>query len=273
MLFITPVETAFNIVAQTEYIEGQITSVNEHDNNPFGWYFSNAKLCPLFSKNGCSTFSGNIALTTGIKFRIRRIANSDLIIVLESKDEHEYVNIHSIGKDSKLKKWKKNLPLSIHVINPQKQAKAGNSITLPLNVRFLKIGFELQPNKIGVQPLLRSGEIQILSRTILSNQSFFAGGTLLNQGDVFTVEKPSTDYVGVVVIDERPTMNISCLVRGNVGYIKRFLVDNIPVSASIFDRIRQDPILVSLTSIFSFLIIVLSTILASNLSIKTKTEE
>ena len=187
-------------------------------------------------------------MSEGVQFRARRIAGGHLSVVLEGQPDR--IRIQSpTGAILAFE-----APTRILFADFGKRVEDGTTLVLPFVAKSLTIGREPSMRTPVEQPLLRSAQISMLSRSVIGDRPFFAGEIELDEGDQFSVDTRD-EQAGVITVDERPMMNVIYRAEATQARARRFYVpEDILISASPFERLRNDPALAGLVSILMALV-------------------
>ena len=94
--------------------------------------------------------------------------------------------------------------------------------------------------RAGADPILRSGTVTLLGRSVLTATPYEIRKITLDTGDRFSVKEPRGDSYGFLVADERPGITTVFRTVGKNGIVARFGSRGYEVSMSIWSRIAKD---------------------------------
>jgi len=138
--------------------------------------------------------------------------------------------------------------VEVEVLGLSQYLKAGCTWLLQLDGQ-IDLGQEaVNATQVSV-PLLVSGKVKMLSRTLGAENFFEAGSIDLSLGDSVSVESTGATAVesgqpirGLVRLDEQPAMHVIYRAVGQWAQVRRAgSPDGDRVSASLLNRIMQDP--------------------------------
>ena len=235
-------------------MEGALSS--KESRQPLYWHFRDVSLCDatLTKKEAsCKRFSGVVSFGAGTRFRIWRPGSGPLSIVFQGEN-----NSIKVDDDA----WPDASPLMIKADNPGVQAQNGHALVLPFLLTDFKLGALPRVGGGGQPRTLRSGVIRMYKRTLWGDQPFEVGEKKLEHGDVFVVNEPLSDYAGFIDVDELPGMRVVVRVVGEEAALHRFFMDDTPIRAVWFERLSNDPVIAATVGLLTFVLIILSTIIA-----------
>ena len=194
---------------------------------------------------------GSVEIADSVRVTMSRVALGPLGIKVESLD----------GKSSAgdlfdaSEEWVTALGPVVEIVLPdiEERAAAGENIVIPLTGQVhVGSGRSFQTNVTA--PLLRSGKVSHVRRTIFGKRSFDAGSSDLEAGDVLIIPEPLSPFTGFVVVDERPALNGFFTVQANNAQVIRG-PDMHDVSVSFVEGIKHDPVATLLWALTAFFFI------------------
>lgn len=248
-------KTTFNIVAETEQI--QFNTQYEMDSN---WILENVTIREdIFSDSSDYRFSGSIKIPLNTTVKIDRISFGPLKLSFEKSNEDFSGVLFDYDGE-----YKTTLTSSfeIYIDSIASRADIGESIIFPLNGLKGMFGTsEPLSNEVeSIIPILRSGKVKLLNKSIFNSGLSETGNFDLQLGDQFVINEPQNKGFGFIVANEEPNLMISYSVIGNSGEINKLGGNQRNISSSVFSKIINDKFL-SIVSILLAAIIALITLL------------
>jgi hypothetical protein len=232
-----PIVTAFNVEVFTERIEFVTT-----DQNNSRLHFYDAQLA---SDEGIiqTNFNGSIDLNSEVLVTIDRVGNSPAILRIEALNYGTIGSIYDIRNQSILKQEYSYISL----ILPNLKESLANGKTYIFNLdgditigRNIDIEIYDEPTS-----LLRSGEVVMVGKSKMGNRYFKAGEERLFLGDRLEFNEPLGKAIGFAVINENPGIQAAYRVSAKTATIVKpgpaIQHSTFEISASLFDRIMNDP--------------------------------
>ena len=239
------VPTTFSVNAVTERLE--ITTSDVPNSR---WIFSKAKLRQEENEDP-RIVTGALSLESGVSIIMERISFGSLKIQIQNIKGEE-----SIGKFyGENDEFQENFgKLVVFVIDDILQkAKNGESFVFPIK-GSIQIGREPRFETRLSVPILRSGKVSMVGRTLLGGKSYMSDSIALQVGDRFVVEQPHGESSGFVVLNERPGINAIFRTVGKKGSILRFGAKGYEIHTSLLDRLFNDSVLQGLWATFAFVL-------------------
>ncbi|MDG5491194.1 hypothetical protein [Psychroserpens sp. SPM9] len=218
------------------------------------WSFDDALIIENYKDT--IQYTGSIVIGSLVNVEIERISNGPLYIKLFTNEENsgEY-----IGYDDKfIRKIPKKT--EIYVDNILERAKRGETIILPIIGVESKIkssrpvGYETE----STVPILKSGKVSLLNRSVDGNTIYQAGEIELNIGDQFIVDELDSPNYGFISINEEPALSFINRMSGNNAKIIRPGGDEYPVQSSLLNKFLYDDFFRGTSIIFTVLIAIIA---------------
>lgn len=280
-----PVDTTFQVAAETEFVSGVSAARAVRTATPVVWILQEASICagpldPLAEPaglGGCAgslelaELSGRIEIWSQVTFEVERISSGPLRILLEAPPDALEEDTPGIFVDadggSSPTGLQLPLPVWIQIESPGDLASRGYPLSLPLLADRIAFGREAREASPAPQAMLRSGELSIFGRGLLGRESLYLARTVsLRYGDEITGYGVSeergedTGPVSVILrVDERPALQGVFLVRTQKISIRALFTDARVESLVFLDKVWNDPLL---TIFWSILGLVFGTIAA-----------
>jgi hypothetical protein len=265
LLFMPNVPTVFSVVAHSEYVEGTISPADS-EILATTWRFDDVLLCTA-AASPCAAgvgnadapvgvvpnFRGRITLLGGVEFQARRISGGSLRLELSGPADRMRIESDN-GASQNV-----DPPIAIVIQDPEQRVRDGASIVLPFRASRVVVGGEQSSRTPAPQRLLRAAQVSMLGTSLLGGRLIRAGEVALDEGDQFRVESVEPQ-AGIITTDERPLLNVIYRAKGSRALIRKYELQDILVSASPFERLKNDPALAGLASIFLGLITIYAAI-------------
>lgn len=232
-----PVFSIFNVAANTERIELTVAEKPQSRLN-----FNEASFPFLFPKKPDTVLSGSIKIQTDTKIIFERISNGPLWITLKREDAKSLGEIYSPAEDLILRLGSS---LDILIDSIEYKSQIGETFLFPLN-GTVELGREIGFETFGTTSVLRAGEVTLTTSSIsnvFGERDYFIGRKMnLDMGDNFMLEKPLSNSVGFIRVDERPAIHVNYQVLGREGIILKAGPSRkgISVRASVVDKFIND---------------------------------
>ena len=255
LIFFSSTKTTFNIVAKTEQV--QFNTKYELDSN---WILENVTIREdIFTDSTDIKFSGSINIPLNSTVKIERISFGPVKLSFE-KSNDDFSGVLFDSNREYFKTLTSNFEIYIDSI--AQKANIGESIIFPLNGLKGRLGTsEPVGNEVeSIIPILRSGKVKLLNKSIFNSGLSVTGTFDLQLGDQFVINEPENKGFGFIVINEEPNLMISYNVIGNNGKINKLGGSQRDISSSVFSKIINDKFL-SLISIVLAALIALITLL------------
>jgi hypothetical protein len=220
------------------------------------WYLDNAEIMSA-CESEWRRFTGTIHVHSSTKIAIERIAEGPLRISVLDKHGQEDETVAElydfVDEAGVLAKG----CLYVTIEDLRNRSQNGETVVLPVN-GYMEIGREPRHETTKYVPLLRSGKIQLIGKTLFGNSVYDAGTITLGIGDIFIVERPQAGS-GLVLADQLPGLTAVSYTVGDRAYVHRFGTDGYKVSSTLWVRIKKDPIIRGLAAAVVFILGVLTT--------------
>lgn len=237
-----PVQTTFDVSAVTD----RLSCTTSKNTVPVRWAFQDAELQEGWNGTTTHVQQGSFQPNQDIEIRFQRIGQQDVII-----DTHAHESNASVGT------------LSASGIERHLSERAVFRVHLPSDKRntiFVIAGHVIVGNI--VKPLLanpntailQSGTVTPIGYSLFSNSRYEADATSLEPGDEFVVDPDnSSEGYGLILLDERGSMNVTYRVYGREGQVTRFGGTGFDVDISLFSRIKHDNVIQGFWAAFIFI--------------------
>ncbi len=182
-------------------------------------------------------FTGSFQPSLGTEVRVERLAFGPLRIRCQVRTDGGSVGTLFDEADIPLEALGTRAVFIINDIS--ERARAGSNVVIPLNGR-LEVGQSLGLIGGADYPILRSGTVSLLGRSLADASLYQAGMVQLDPGDLFLVDDATDAAYGFVVADERPALAAVFRAVGKKGRVSRFGAKGYEVSTSIRSRVVND---------------------------------
>ena len=247
------VQTSFNVVAQTEYLE-----FSANQNVLSSYNLSNAKIYygdSIPYKN----FNGVIKLADSITVQFIRNTQNDLYISIISKASNKKIAQLFDEEETYLESFYDHV--NINIEQTDSLVKSGISLLYPIR-GSIELGRSVDFLSVGdIIPILRSGQIVMIVKSLFGRKHFIAGEDKLELGDVLRIK--NNTGIGFVSITENSNYLATAFrAKGSEAHIikpgpklrnKKGDI-GIVVSASLLDRFLNDSFFAAISSIIAILI-------------------
>lgn len=266
-LLIFPGSTTYSVETETDRL--RFESV---DAPPSMLFMENVEVLTPDASSGM-VFTGFIELASQVEVQIDRVGMGPLHIGIrklrndEGLESPEDANPGSVGRLLSLSEevvLDAGTRLDIFADSMLERSRAGNTFLIPISGNVTS-GREVMMETNRSTSVLRSGVVSLLAGTVFGAGSFEARSVRLGLGDRFVIERPLGSSVGLVHIDESPSLSAAYRVVGSDGRIDRAGGSTFMLNVSWFDRVVNDPIFGALSFILG-LFAALSTIVMLNFS-------
>jgi len=248
-------EAVFMATANVEQL-----SILSQDRTFPKWKIKNATLYTDCEKK-VEGINGFLQINNKTYIELNRIQRKELIINLDNDNNHSTGTFtDSKGKIIKLK------DCSTLVL----QIKENDSIVLPIEGE-IKLGGEIKEATYEV-PLLYSGEITIIDKTLISGDFYSVGPFELNMGDIFTTDSKNQErdmgfiYVGKDNAGNEKGITASFSSKAKKGYIKKYRTENIEIKNGLWTKLYNDQSLIILWFVALFLFGIFKAVIRIQLS-------
>ena len=227
--------TTFNVSAITEEVR-----VETHKEPMSPWPVKNIRLsktCPDEPADlKMEEFTGTIKLRADTMITLTRIAEGDLSVKLLGKNEQptgELLDLEdeSVGLLSDC--------AFFNIGNIDERSKQGETIVLPVT-GDITAGRDIRFLTNYKTPVLLSGNVTILDRTLLIGENYSVGPFELELGDTFVIKKPEVVSRGFVRVNAEPAINLVFRAKGERALIKRYQSESFELVNSIWSKLYQD---------------------------------
>lgn len=238
------VPTTFHVVAQTEKVE--FTNCTE----VYRWPLKNAYVRE--NDGQYIRVSGKFQFSDSIYVYVERIAFGDLWVYAQAKNSDGFVGTLYSRSDDPIRIVPNNIDIIIKDIDSLTQS--GETIAIPF-VGRVKIGQQVINDASGSTAMLRSGKIKMLAYSLIGREVFEAGNVVLNFGDILDVRDDKCETSGLIIVDERPALNIIYRFVGREATItKPGISQSYNIASSVFSRIKNDHLVQCVWIAFVFII-------------------
>lgn len=239
VFFFSSAFTTYSISAQLEKV--QVSQYCEQNNTNCTHEYPPWNLDNVELYNNCEekeTITGTLYPDKTAYITFTRIQQDDLIIDLENDEFGSvgYINTQNgkkvLGDCAYIK-----VPISVN-----------QSVVFPLEGK-IELGGEIK-EAAKVSPVLFSGEISIIDRSIFLRDHYLVGPVNLEMGDVFIVDEIYVKSFGVLRAakghENDYGFRVNYTAKGKRGYIKKYKTENIEVKNGIWTKIYHDPSIIIL---------------------------
>lgn len=281
------VETTLTIDASTEFVELEAAS------GRLSWFFpplaqSKGQCRPVDPAVAMTTLSsqgvlidpafiGSLELSSGTHVELEREGQGSLTIRIrgaregESVGEAQRFGVSQVvlpGRGQVLSWGAQGNPerlgalAELEVVGLSKHLEAGCTWLLPLQGR-IRVGQQVIQTEEASSPMLLSGKVSMLARTLGGEGFFETGSAMLGLGDQAAMEVSVSKLdplhgLGLLRLDDRPAMSVTYRAVGQRVRIWRFgNSSGVPVATSLLRRLGQDPQLQRFWGAFLALVLIL----------------
>ncbi|HEX5872090.1 MAG TPA: hypothetical protein VFY65_16790 [Longimicrobium sp.] len=195
-------------------------------------------------------FSGSISFADSVHVRVERVALGSVRVRAEAARTGAPVGTLRNEADQVVATLL--APVWVEVDSIEARARAGETVVVPFTGRAELgggPGHETGPRV----PLLRSGAVRMIGVSLVVRRGFEAGAMPLEPGDQVRVPAPDAISSGYVVADDRPALNAVIRVRARTLHVERLGgSQGYSMSVSLFDVLRNDPVVSSLWTLLVF---------------------
>jgi hypothetical protein len=215
------------------------------------WYLDDAEIM-----TGCETdwhkFSGTIHVHASTNIAIERISEGPLRISVLDRNNQQDKAVAELEDFANEANMLATGCLYATIEDLGNRSRNGETVVLPVN-GYVETGRETRHETMEYTPLLRSGKVQLIGRTLFGDSVYDAGTITLGIGDLFLVAKPQAGS-GLVVADQQPGLTSVAYVVGDRAYVHRFGTEGYKVSSSLWVRIERDPVIGTLAAAAVFIL-------------------
>ena len=229
VLTISPVRGSYSIIARTERLVVESTTIGNQIHLPSGSVISRLDR-EDFSIDSVDTV---LFYKGGTTFTIERIAADATRIFVESDQPLEIVSESFRNKQPQA--------LTIELPEPGEFSQRGyNQVLAFQHLRSFELGGT--PDTISSSAyLLREGSLTLYLRTIFGNGYFPAKRQQLDPGDQVQLDGETSPSVGVVVVDDRPALGVQLRGLATRATVTRFMSTGYTVKVHALSRLLLDP--------------------------------
>jgi hypothetical protein len=228
-------DTLFNITATTEKVRIAPTPHASYAE----WRVDDAVVDPDCAGGNRTRVSGALTIDPRATIEITRSLSKRVEVALSSDNVPSagYIN-HDDGDFTELQSC-------AFVIVPSPQ----NTALSWLIDGEISVGDTLRE---GVSPLhlLTSGTVSIADKAVLSGDYYVSDPHILNLGDIFYIQNPTTQGSGLVYITDTPGLQVTYSGKGERGIIQRYKTEAIPIENNIWAKLFNDETLIFLWGSF-----------------------
>ena len=254
-LSLWPVPTTFDVTARSESL-----SLVADSERWWTWYLNEVEVLydtrpgtgpSEYSSEGFETFTGSLLLAPKTEVDIDRIGLGPLRIRCRAQDPEDVVAVAQSDGGELLKKFSDRIV--VRLADPREWAEAGRVLVLPI-VGDFELGNRLTRNTGRNPGLLRTGSIRLLGHTLVGGSRFDGGSVSLDLGDSVHIDAdPGEPPVGLLVVDDRPGLEVALRGIGWKAVVSRFESQGYDVELPLGTRISHDPVVASTWAFFLFL--------------------
>lgn len=245
ILTFLPHSSTFDVSATTEAIE-YVTSPN-HSNI---WFLTSAQI-GTDGKAFPALFTGRVVIGPKATVHIERISGGSLNVTIAAPDGTNQAPA-SFEADDGQTVGQVGRRANILVGDVTKRAGSGHSLVLPISGEP-KIGNSVDAPVSDSYPLIRQGQIQVLGHNLFGSDLYKGATQALEPNDVLLFEESRGPALGVITVDERPTMTVTFRVIAKEATISRLPAQGYTVGLTLLDRLQKDGTIQSVWGAFIFL--------------------
>jgi hypothetical protein len=214
------------------------------------WYFRNVRFFPGLEPEG-KVVNGSLQLNSNVSIAVERIGSGPLRMRIQALNKEGSVG--QLYNDSD----EVNETLSSRVIlvadDVEGRAKNGQRFVFPFAG-----GLDLD-GASGFMggapyPIIRSGKVLLLGRTLLGSSHYEAGSVALEEGDSLRFIRCSGSAVGFIIVDDRPAITAVYRIVASKGNVSRFGSQGYDIGTSLAARIKNDGSVQLVWACFLFLL-------------------
>jgi hypothetical protein len=244
---LAPVPVVFNVVARTERLNGELAM-------PLGarWAVAGACVsdgCSDLCSPGLESFDGRVELDPGVSLLIERVGSGPLLVHAERLDEQRAGRLYH---GETLVRELAGCAI-FRFDDLARRQEEGRVVVLPFTAE-LELGEEVGVPVVPRIPLLLSGKVSVLRRTLIGDAFYDTGSVELDTGDRFVVTDSREPARGFVRVDESQAMTAVFRAQGRGGRVFRFGAGSFSVGATLAERVTNDPVILGLWASGGFLL-------------------
>lgn len=234
-VFESPTTYSVSVITEQVYLTTQDTPMSQ-------WHLKDIEISKSCSEGPKAIlwehFTGSININPFVQLTLTRIAKGDLSVQM-------YTDNGSVGDLFDIED-EFDSPLSncafFNIKNISDRANRGETIVLPLTGDIVA-GKEIRFLTQDTTPLLKSGKIKILDRSIWTGENYSVDPFDLEIGDLFEIQKTKEPVIpsqGFALINEEPAINLVFRATGYRAVIKRFQSENYELRNSFWSKLYHD---------------------------------
>jgi hypothetical protein len=238
-----PMQTTFDISAVTDRIRCETSERTVS----FEWAFRQAELESGWGGAEEHIDEGTFRPGQNIEIHFERIGHGDLKIDCHAHETNNSVGTLSIGDHQE------KLPeRAVFRLHPSSDKPS----LVYVVVGRVSLGNALKPLLPEADSaILHDGAITPIGHSIFSSSRYEADATTLEPGDEFAVDPDGdSDGYGLILVDDRPSMNVTYRVLARRGYVNRFGGTGFEVEISLLSRIKHDSVIQGFWAGFIFIV-------------------
>lgn len=130
--------------------------------------------------------------------------------------------------------------IDITISNLSQRLSSGRGVVLPIE-GTITLGEDYRFVTTLSPPILISGKIEMVSKTLFGESSYSAGEVNLFPGDMLEPTEQITPSYGLVFVTEGSGLKVAYIVKAKKLRVTHYGGERIEVAASILDRLIHDP--------------------------------
>lgn len=262
-------KTLFQVTAETEFVEGHLDIDTSKSSTHLNWYLQEAT---LHFRDGdrrrrqIEVSRATLTIGGPAKLEAERLSHGSLVISLEKAGDSTGAFKATVKPEGK-ELIHLNPPVTVVMADPAGMAGEERTISLPIRATAVAVGREPLTSAKREQPILRSGELEVLGRTALQGRVYIARASALRAGDVVTesgAEQGKENTFSVLVrVDERPAMQVLARVEADLMAVAGFYTDPRVEELTLFNKLANDRILAGLGTVLGLIITLLGVVVTT----------
>jgi len=197
-------------------------------------------------------FSGRLRIQSPVIIHIKRISWGPMEISIKSETGSEDQIVAKLHNDETDEDIFAEGCLFITINNLIERAKKGKTIVLAVD-GYMEISREVRHETMRSIPVLKSGKVQVVGKTIIGDEIYDAETIILSTGDHFSVDNPGAGK-GLIVADQQPGLTAVSFTLGKVAHIRRYGTQGYKVGSSLWVRFENDPVIKALIAAVFFIL-------------------
>jgi hypothetical protein len=236
-----PTRTTFDVSASTD----RLRCATSNKTVRFRWVFEQADLQAGWDANPEKLEKATFEPANDIDIHFERVGHDDVIV-----DCHAHEANASVGTLSTAGGERQLPDKSVFRLH-----WASNKQTIFVVAGQISVGNVVRP--LSANPsaaILHSGTVTPIGHSFLSDSRYETETTALDPGDEFAVDpEGNSEGYGFIVIDDRPSMNVTYRTNGRTGRVDRFGGSGFSIDIPLLPRIKHDSVVQGFWAAFVFL--------------------